>query len=281
MRAANDGTGVVLALGGGFSRGFAHLGVLEVLEQERIPVSAIVGTSIGGLLGAAYADGIPPRDLCHLGRHIRFRDFLRFRNSDESLERGECLGRFVRGWFRTKAVEDLPIPTVIVTTDLDTGAPYLFTRGSIEVAIRASCAFPGLFKPVEYEGRMLADGCIVSPVPTAIAALIHGGCVMGVAVSSVSANSPSAEMIANGSDPHFRFPRRSAVEPSWSRHADVMLEPEVHDIGWNDFSRVDEAFTAGANAMRRALPKLRELLAGRARSAASAMSAQPESGSSL
>src|ERR1700676_1318045 len=73
-------SGVTLALGGGFTRGFAHLGVLEVLEQERIAISAIVGTSIGGLLGAAYADGISVRELCELGRQVRLRDFLRYQS---------------------------------------------------------------------------------------------------------------------------------------------------------------------------------------------------------
>src|ERR1700726_5304063 len=82
LGAASD-AGVVLALGGGFSRGFAHLGVLEVLEQERIPISAIVGTSIGALLGAAYADGISLHDLCDLGRRVRVRDFLRFHPSGQ------------------------------------------------------------------------------------------------------------------------------------------------------------------------------------------------------
>src|SRR5882672_2097492 len=81
VSAEDRGAGIVLALGGGFSRGFAHLGVLEVLQQEQVPVDAIVGTSIGALLGAAYADGISVRDLCDLGRRVRVRDFLRFHQS--------------------------------------------------------------------------------------------------------------------------------------------------------------------------------------------------------
>ena len=81
-------------------------------------------------------------------------------------------------------VEDLSIPTAIVTTDLETGEPYVLTRGPLDVAIRASCAFPGLFEPVEYEGRMLADGCIVAPVPTSVAAEMNASCVLGVAVGS-------------------------------------------------------------------------------------------------
>ncbi|HEX3376504.1 MAG TPA: patatin-like phospholipase family protein, partial [Candidatus Acidoferrales bacterium] len=158
----SNGPGIILALGGGFSRGFAHLGVLEVLEQERLPISRIVGTSIGALLGAAYADGIFLRDLCELGRRVRVRDFLRFhpRQSSSGEQRKDCIGKFVQTWFRATLLEELSIPMSMVATDLDTGAPYVFSRGPIEVAIRASCAFPGLVKPVEHEGHLLADGCI-------------------------------------------------------------------------------------------------------------------------
>src|ERR1700687_3008778 len=98
--AVDTGSGIALALGGGFSRGFAHLGVLEVLEQEQIPISAIVGTSIGGLLGAAYADGISLGDLCDLGRRVRVRDFLRFHRSEQGAhgQRKDYIGQFVQEW---------------------------------------------------------------------------------------------------------------------------------------------------------------------------------------
>ena len=265
IRAAYEGSGIALALGGGFSRGFAHLGVLEVLEQERIPVSAIVGTSIGALLGAAYADGISLRDLCDLGRQVRIRDFLRFHQSEQGERRKDRIGQFVQEWFRARAVEQLRIPTAIVATDLDTGAPYVFASGPLEVAIRASCAFPGLVKPVEHEGRLLADGCIVAPVPTAIAAGINSACVVGVSVRSNTASSNASENVVKVLDPAFCASHRNALEPSWSRHADILLEPLVHHIDWNDFSRVDEAFAAGAEAARLALPALRELLTRRSR----------------
>ena len=260
----DKGPGIALALGGGFSRGFAHLGILEVLEQEQIPVSVIVGTSIGALLGAAYADGVSVRDLCDLGRRVRVRDFLRFHQADpqRGAQRKDCIGSFVKEWFHAGLVQELPIPTAMVATDLDTGAPYIFTSGPLEVAIRASCAFPGLVKPVEYEGRLLADGCIVAPVPTAAAAKISDGCVLGVNVGSnaASSSSSSSEHVVKIFDPRFRSAHRDPLEPSWSRHADILLEPQVHHIDWNDFSRVDEAFSAGAEAMRRALPSLLELL---------------------
>ena len=261
---AQSKPGVVLALGGGFARGFAHLGVLEVLEQERIPISAIAGTSIGSLLGAAYADGIPVRQLCDLGRQVRIRDFVRFRKSSQAPQCNDRIGQFVQQWFHSTQVEELTIPTAIVTTDLDTGAPYIFNRGSLSVAIRASCAFPGIFKPVEHEGRTLADGCIVAPVPTAVAARMSEGCVLGITVGSSSSDTSSRGNMIQVLDSSLKYSNRDRMLPSWTRHADLLLEPRVQQIDWIDFARVEEAHAAGAEAMRLALPHLREMLARRA-----------------
>jgi NTE family protein len=262
---ANGAPGVVLALGGGFSRGFAHLGVIEVLEQERIPIAGIVGTSIGSLLGAAFADGIPIRELCDLGRRVRIRDFIRFRKSQPQAQRNDRIGQFVREWFHSSWVQELSIPTAILTTDIDTCSPYVFRAGPLDVAIRASCAFPGLFEPVEFEGRTLADGCIVAPVPTVAAARMNAGCVLGVAVNSGMGAASVASGVIQIFKETLEISRGRKISPSWARKADVMLEPEVQQIGWNDFSRVDEAHAAGAEAMRGALPRLRELLARRSK----------------
>ena len=255
----NEGAGIALALGGGFSRGFAHLGVLEVLEEERIPISAIVGTSIGGLLGAAYADGISVHDLCELGRKVRIRDFIRFHKQGQDTQGNDRISRFVREWFQARRVEELSIPTAIVTTDLNASAPYIFTHGPLEIALRATCAFPGLFKPVEHEGRLLADGCIVSPVPTVAAARMKARCVLGVSVGSNQMSATSGRKVVQFFD-QSKISRGGLIDPSWTRQADILLEPDVRQIDWNDFSRVDEARAAGADAMRRALPHVRKLL---------------------
>jgi NTE family protein len=254
------GAGVAVALGGGFSRGFAHLGVLDVLKQEQIPVAVIVGASIGSLLGAAYAEGVPIQTLCELGRQVRIREFIRPRHPHPAAGTKDQIGKFVSDWFRSRYVEELPIPTAIVATDLDSGAPHIFTRGPLDVAIRASCAFPGLFKPVEHEGRMLADGCIVAPVPTEVAACMTADCVLGVMVDA-NRNKPTSpdSIVQVFSNP--LMAAQKPASPSWMTRADVLLEPEVHHIDWHDFSCVDEAYAAGKDAMRRALPVLRELLA--------------------
>ena len=275
---ANFQTGITLALGGGFSRGFAHLGVLEVLHEESIPISAIVGTSIGALLGAAYADGIAVHDLCDLGRQVRVRDFLRFHPAEPGAQPKDRIGLFVQEWFAAETVQDLPIPTAIVTTDLDTCAPYVFTSGPLELALRASCAFPGLVKPVAYEGRLLADGCIAAPVPATIAARMFGGTVLAVSVGLNPAKTSASETTARALDASRRPSRRDEAKPSWSRQAHIFLEPRVQHLDWSDFSRVDEAFAAGAEAARLALPALRALFerpSGQAASLGSSASIEP------
>jgi NTE family protein len=202
-------------------------------------------------------------DLCDLGRRVRIRDFLRFRprGSYAGPEKRDSISQFVQQWFRAGSIEELPIPVSIVTTDLEAGTPHVFSRGPIELAIRASCAFPGLVRAVEHEGHSLADGCIVAPVPTAIAAEYNEGCVLGVNVASTADGFPSPEGSMRVFDAKFRALHRGLPDSSWRRHADVVLEPEVRHIEWNDFSRVDEAVSAGAEAMRSALPSLREMIA--------------------
>ena len=252
----------MVALGGGFSRGFAHLGVLSVLEQEQIPLAGIVGASIGSLLGAAYADGIPVQTLCELGREVRIRDLIRARNAQPDSGRDDPIGQFVKDQFRTQCVEQLPIPMAIVATDLDSGAPHVFVRGPLDVAVRASCAFPGLFKPVAHEGRLLVDGCLLAPVPTEVAASMASDCVLGVLVDASQHRTSYPNRLAHDFSGAASAAEKSQA-PCWMTKVDVLLEPEVHHIDWHDFSCVDEAFAAGKDAMRRTLPALREVLAAR------------------
>jgi NTE family protein len=262
--------GVTLALSGGFSRGFAHLGVLEVLEKERIPIVAIAGTSIGSLLGAAYADGISIHELLDLGRHVHIRNFARFGRSPQTSPDRDRIGQFIREWLGARRVEELTIPTAIVATDVHTFAPYVFNSGPLEVAVRASCAFPGLFAPVEHHGRLLADGSLAAPVPTEVASQMNGGCVLAVAVS-ISGNSllPRKKLGEPVRGTLHTAPSR--VSPIWATRADVILEPAVKQIEWDDFTRVQEAHAAGAEAMRAALPCVHELLAKQNRLRASAL----------
>jgi NTE family protein len=180
--APSERTGLGLALGGGFSRGFAHLGVLQVLEQNHIPISYIAGTSVGSILGAAYASGAPLSRIIATCRKIRFRDIGRWRVSRLGLASNHRLGDLIEQVFESRRFEDLRIPMAVVATDLANGEPVVFTHGNLCEAIRASCAFPGLFEPIKIGTRCLADGGLVAQVPTRAARDLGAQHVIAVSV---------------------------------------------------------------------------------------------------
>jgi NTE family protein len=259
--------GVGLALGGGFARGFAHLGILRVLEEQNIPISHIAGTSVGSILGAAYASGAPLERLVDTCRTLRLRDIARWRVSRLGLASNYCLGDLIERVFESRRFEDLRIPMSVVTTDLASGEPVVFTHGPLVEVIRASCAFPGLFEPVEIGTRFLADGGLVAPVPTLAARAmgngIHGktaaNIVIGVSVGMHDGYRGAPANIFQVVSRAVSAAQKHQAE-IWERQADLVLRPEVQSLAWDDFDRTAEAIDAGAAAARRALPRIRQLL---------------------
>jgi NTE family protein len=162
------------------------------------------------------------------------------------------------------AFEELRLPLAVVATDLGTGEPVVFRRGDLAEAIRPSCAFPGLFEPVEFEGRCLADGGLVAPVPTEAAAAIGGACVVGVAVEYYRWDGAAPTNI-------FQLVSRavSAAQKHqgaiWKGYADMLIEPQLTTFGWDEFGRAEEAMAAAVTAAERVMPRLRELLDQRPR----------------
>lgn len=249
----------MLALGGGFARGFAHLGVLRVFEQHHLPIAAIAGSSVGSILGAAYASGAPLARIVATCRTIRFRDIGAWRMSRLGLASNHRLGDLIEHVFQAATFEQLRLPMAVVATDLANGEPVVFTRGNLVDAICASCAFPGLFQPVEIGTRYLADGALVAPVPTEAARRLWGGPVVGVSVGIQDAHrSAPASM--------FQVVSRAVAAAQkhqtdvWERYADLVLRPNLRSLAWDDFKRADEAIEAGAECAQRALPRLQALL---------------------
>ena len=251
--------GIGLALGGGFARGFAHLGVLQVLEQNLIPISCIAGTSVGSILGAAYASGAPLARIIATCRTLRFRDIARWRVSRLGLASNHRLGDLIERVFETRQFEDLKIPMAVVATDLNSGAPVVLTHGNLIDAIRASCAFPGLFEPVEIGTRCLADGGLVAPVPTQAARGLGATFVLGVSVGIQDGYRGAPNNIFQVVSRAVTAAQKHQLEV-WERHADLVLRPDVQSLAWDDFDRADEAIEAGATAARRALPRLQRFL---------------------
>ena len=257
--AASTRQGVGLALGGGFARGFAHLGVLQVLEENQIPISHIAGTSVGSILGAAYASGAPLSRIIATCRTLRFRDIARWRVSRLGLASNSRLGDLIERVFESRQFEDLRIPLAVVVTDLTSGEPVVFTQGNLVDAIRASCAFPGLFEPVEIGTRCLADGGLVAPVPTQAARQLGATSVIGISVGMQDGYRGAPTNIFQVVSRAVSAAQKHQLE-IWERQADLVLRPEVQSLAWDDFDRAEEAIAAGAVAARRALPRIQKLL---------------------
>jgi NTE family protein len=252
--------GVALALGGGFARGFAHLGVLQVFEQNHIAISHIAGTSVGSILGAAYASGAPLARIIATCRTLRFRDIARWRVSRLGLASNHRLADLIENVFEAHRFEDLRIPMAVVATNLNTGEPVVFTEGNLVDPIRASCAYPGIFEPVEIGTRWLVDGGLTAPVPTLAARDLGAKFVVGVSVGVQDGHRGAPTNVFQVVSRAVCAAQKHQLE-LWERHADIILRPDVQTVAWDDFDRAEEAIEAGKVAARRALPRIQRLLA--------------------
>ena len=249
---------VGLALGGGFARGIAHLGVLRVLEDAGIRVDFLSGTSVGALIAAAYASGAPLEAISRRAMATSFRDFARWSLSRFGLASNERMGRFVYDFCGVHSIEEMKRPLVICSVDLLSGQPYYFTKGDVGIALRASCAYPGLFQPVEYDGRVLVDGFLTSPVPVEAARMLGAELVIAVYLG-MTGPAPRPKHMGEVLWRSFAIMQQQALERR-DRSADVLISPQVRDFSWDDFSRTADMVAAGEAAARSALPRIRELL---------------------
>ncbi len=248
---------VGVALGGGFARGIAHLGVLGVLEEERIPVDYLAGTSAGAMLAIAYASGHPIHEIVEQARATRFKDFGNWKLSWLGLASNQKLAHYPRKFLGVSTFEELRIPLAIAATDLGSGEPVYFKSGALGPALRASCAYPGMFVPVEVDGRMLVDGFLAAPVP--VDALRKMGADVVIAIFLEAANNRRPTSIVDVIGLSFAILQRHA-DLEWRRTADVIVEPIVKDFLWDDFEKTSELIAAGEIAGRAALPKIRAAL---------------------
>lgn len=251
-----------LALGGGFARGLAHLGVLKVLSEQQIPIDALAGTSVGSIVAAAFASGCPLEEMIEEARKIRWKNFARWTVARLGLASNERMEEMLRRVLRSARFEELRIPLSVVSADLSTGEAVTFRQGDLIPALRASCSFPGLFKPIEYQGRLLVDGVIVGSVP--VAPLKDDGVDAILAVhlkTNGSRRAPTNIFQVLGQS--FQI-AQSLNQGTWRQHCRAVIEPDVSDFDWDDFERVDELILAGERAARQALPALRALVQPRA-----------------
>ena len=246
-----------MALGGGFARGIAHLGMLRVLEEEGIHVHCISGTSAGALAGMAYSTGKPFEEIALLAARLRFGSFGRWKLSRLGLASNQPLEQYPERILGVHTFEELRIPLAIAATDLMSGKPVYFRTGSLGTALRASCAYPGLFQPVEHEGRLLVDGFVSETVPVDAARRMGADVVIAVFLEAEAMILPKTIMDVVGRS--FSIIQHQA-DMGWRAKADLVITPNVREFAWDDFAKAPQIIAAGAQAATEALPRITDLL---------------------
>lgn len=256
-----DGTRprIGLALGGGAARGLAHVGVLRVLEEEGIRPDLVVGTSAGALAGAFVAARVSAARMAAWTEGLRWADLVRPVMSRNGLTTNERLGKFLKRALPVRTFDELHIPFACMATDLATMEPVLLCEGDLITALRASCAIPGLVAPVERDGRSLVDGGVTENVPATVTRLFGADLVIAVDVNrSYQHPKPAENMLTIVLRSFFTISR--GAERLACERANIVIAPDIADIGVDELQRRDELVAAGERATLEALPKLRSML---------------------
>jgi len=253
---------VALVLGGGAARGFAHVGVIRALEQEKIPIDLVVGTSVGSLIGAIYASEVNSFELEWIAFSLQKEDLFDYgvltAMMGMGLARGDKLEAFVKGKVATQDIEQLKLPFAAVATDLNWGTKVVLDRGSIARAVRASSAIPGVFQPVTHMGKLLVDGGVVDNIPISVARAKGADIVVAVDISENVGNvniTNLVDVMLQSANIMFAL----NVEHS-KKDADVLVAPKVGDVGMLDFGQKKRCMQAGIDAGRAAVPDIRKAI---------------------
>jgi NTE family protein len=250
-----------LALGGGAARGFAHIGVLQVLEENGIKPDLVVGTSAGSLVATLYASGKTPNELNAMAMTLDESSITDWVFPGRSLLKGEALAKFIRTQTGGKAIEAMRLPLGIVAADLKSGQAILFRRGDPGTAVRASSAVPAVFEPVKIEGREYIDGGAVSPVPVRFARQMGAELIIAVDISAIPEGQPTRGAVDILLQT-FNI-MGHAISQYEMADADVVVRPKLQGVGSADFSARRLSILAGREAMLTVLPQLRERIAAR------------------
>ena len=248
-----------LALGGGFARGIAHIGVLKVLEEENIPIKFVAGTSVGALIGAAYCSGLSPAELESVAFRVRFRSFARWTLSRYGFASNQRMIGFLSSILKVKTFEELRIPLAVTATDFSTGAGVVFRSGPLIEPVRASCTYPGMFLPVKFDGRLLIDGMLAYAVPTIPLRKMGATRVLAVHLKGNWVNGEGPRHLFDVIGQCFSIAQEmnSSV---WRAAADLVIEPDLNGYGYDDFEHAAALIRAGEIAARAALPEIRKWL---------------------
>lgn len=264
-----EGVDVALVLGGGGSKGLAHVGVLEVLEENNIPINLIVGTSSGAGVGALYASHVNAqtvkRLLVDLGKwdllDLSIASICRMALEASGPVSGYYLEKFFIEKLAEQDIEELSIPFAAVAVDIETSRPFIIKSGPIAPAVHASAAIPPFFSPVKLYGRTLVDGGVALPVPVSVAKEYNPKLIIAVDISAP----PTTGCLSGSVELTYRSLEISyyMLSRSQTKEADIDIHPNLEGFGMFDDHRNEEIYVTGIEAARKAIPeikrKLREL----------------------
>ncbi len=256
-----------LALSGGAARGLAHIGVLEVLRKEGIPIDMIAGTSAGAVAGAVYAWN---QDITRMKKEVLAVNWLKIAPLiDLSLFKGGLIkGKKIKGLLASYVggntkFSDLKIPFACVASDIETGEEVVIDRGSVPDALRASISIPGIFAVVKHEGRYLVDGGLTTPVPVEVVKQMGADFIIAVNVTPDVSNrvrkirkEPSIFHVIMQSI----YITTYAMAQYNLEDADIVIEPDLSYIGTGDFQKARELISRGKQAARNAIPEIKRKL---------------------
>jgi NTE family protein len=250
---------IALVLGAGSSKGFAHIGVLKILESNKIPIHMIVGTSVGSAVGSLYAYGVDAFSLQKLAISVNQGDIVDpLIIPSNGFIKGEKLEEFINKSVKNTPIEKLKIPFYAVATDLEKGQEMVFGKGNTGAAVRASCSIPGIFRPVKISDRIYVDGGVVSPVAVDAARRFGGDVVIAVDVSSgAERTQPEGTIETILQSINIMYFKLGAIQLA---KADVVIKPKVGHIGSADFSKKHEAILEGEKAAIEALPQIMAII---------------------
>jgi NTE family protein len=247
-----------LALGSGGARGFAHLGVIKVLQEEGIPIDMIAGSSMGALVASFYAAGIDLNQLYRLSTAFRRKYYLDFTVPKMGFIAGNRVKELVRIFTHNKNIEQLTIPVAIVATDLMSGEKVVFKSGSVADAVRASIAIPGIFVPAKMNGRILVDGGVADRVPVSVVKDMGADIVIAVDVSQVKRDEEITsifDVIMQSID----IMQKELV--SYREIAsDIMIRPQVQVYSSKSFTNIEEIIQLGEEEARNQLSNIRTVI---------------------
>ncbi|MDQ2747771.1 MAG: patatin-like phospholipase family protein [Acidobacteriota bacterium] len=252
---------VGIALSGGAARGFAHLGVLKVLREHGVAIDCIAGTSAGSIVGAAFAGGLSIEKIVEMGRQMSWFRMAKFSYSPKGFLSNAAMGNFLRENFPYDRFEDLPIPFAAVTCDLQTGeAVILRNSGDLIDAVRASCAIPGIFTPVEIDGRRLFDGGVVANVPTKAVKQLGAEFVIAVDVLASGATYWGTPSTLIGIFFQSTMMLLRAASKAHHYRADVVIVPKIAHLRPDEIGKIDEFIKAGEEAALGKIDEIKKLL---------------------